>query len=218
MRKLCFAKDSMHGSSLELRAGVDVALEGTVVDIGAVVVQEWHDGLVHAAVPLHVARATVSVAVHVLVVLVIDWRLSCAPLAVRIRYRRVARKHTGDGPVEEVRIVHESLSVEGVVIKDNGSIMLETTADTSHDEPHDPGVCEPASHGEALDRQLTDETKTEEYAKLSTRCVVSPVEIGLVGGASDHGEITSGEPALQNVKIVHGLGSPLELTLLKGVL
>ena len=120
--------------------------------------------------------------------------------------------------MEEVWIVHESLCVEGVVIKDNGSIVLETTTNASHDEPHDPGVCKPASHSETLDRQLTDDTKTDENAELSARCVVSPVEIRLVSGASDHGKITSGEPALQNIKIVHGFGSPLELTLLESVL
>ena len=208
----------MLGSSLELRAGVDVALEGAVVDIGSVVVQEWHDWLVHAAVPLHVARAAVPVAVHILVVLVIDWSLSCAPLAVGIRHRWVARQHTRNRPVEQVRVVDECLGIECMVIEDNGSVVLETTANAPDDKPHDPAVSEPATHGEALDRQLTDEQKTEEHAKLSPRCVVCPVEIGLVSRASDHGKITLGEPALQDIKIMQGLGSPLKLTLLKSVL
>ena len=35
------------GCSLELRASVDVALEGAIVDIGAVIVEEGKHGLVH---------------------------------------------------------------------------------------------------------------------------------------------------------------------------
>ena len=218
MRWHCIALRCLIGSSLELRAGVDVALEGAVVDIGSVVVQEWHDWLVHATVPLHVARFAVPVAVHVLVVLVIDWSLSCAPLAVSIGHRWVARQHSRNRPVEQVRIIDECLGIEGVVVKDNGSIVLETTANAPDDEPHDPAVSKPATHGEALDRQLTNEQKAEENAKLSARSIVCPVEVRLVCRASDHGQVALGEPALQNVEIMHCFRSPLKLTLLKSVL
>ena len=39
--------DAFFVGSLELRASVDVALEGAVVDIGAVIVEEGKHGLVH---------------------------------------------------------------------------------------------------------------------------------------------------------------------------
>ena len=97
----------MLGSSLELRAGVDVALEGAVVDIGSVVVQEWHDWLVHAAVPLHVARTSVPVAVHVLVVLMVHWLLAGSPFTVSIWNWGVLWKDTSQSPVHEIWMIHQ---------------------------------------------------------------------------------------------------------------
>ena len=205
-------------SSLELGAGVDVASEGAVVDIGSVVVKEGHDGLVLGTIPLDVARLAVSVPVDVLVVLMVDRRLPGAPLAVRIGNRRVLGEDTGDGPVEQVGVVNQGLSVEGMVIKDDGPVVTETAANTSNDEPADPAVREPATNVEVLDGKLTDDSKTKNNTKLSTGCIVGPVEVGLVGGTSDHGKVLLGEPALEHIHVVKGLLGPLELTLLENVL
>ena len=108
--------------SFELGAGVDVALERAVVDIGAVIVKEWHHGLVLRTVPLDVARLPQPVPVHILVVLVVDRGLASSPLAVRIRSRRTPREDTADGPVEEVWVVHQRLGVPGVIVEDYWSI------------------------------------------------------------------------------------------------
>eukprot|EP00353_Schmidingerella_taraikaensis_P014117 CAMPEP_0185580558 /NCGR_PEP_ID=MMETSP0434-20130131/16999_1 /TAXON_ID=626734 ORGANISM="Favella taraikaensis, Strain Fe Narragansett Bay" /NCGR_SAMPLE_ID=MMETSP0434 /ASSEMBLY_ACC=CAM_ASM_000379 /LENGTH=119 /DNA_ID=CAMNT_0028198857 /DNA_START=481 /DNA_END=840 /DNA_ORIENTATION=- len=105
-----------------------------------------------------------------------------------------------------------------MIVKHDGAVVAQTTADTSHDEPADPAVGQPAAHVEVFDGQLTDEEQAEGNAKLSSGSVVSPVEVRLVGGAGDHGQIAFGEPALEHVQVVEGFGSPLELTLLKGVL
>ena len=204
--------------SLELRVGVDVAPEGTVVDIGAGVVHEGHGWLVHATIPLDIARSTVTVPVDVLVVLVVDWRLPGAPLAVRIRSRRVLGENARDGPVEEVRIVDEGLGIESVIIEDNGPVGTEAAADAPHNEPADPSVGKPATHIEVFDGQLADDGEAEEDTKLRTSRVVSPVEIRLVSWASDHREVIPGEPALENIHIMEGLLCPLELSLLEDVL
>lgn len=39
----------------------------------------------------------------------------------------------------------------------------------------------------------------------------------MVSRSSDHAKIILGEPALEDVHVVEGLGSPLELSFLKGV-
>ena len=203
--------------SLELRGGVNVTLEGTVVHVGAVVVHEWHDRLVLRTVPLNVARLPETVPVDVLVVLMVDGSLSGSPLSVRVGHGRVLGDHSEQGPVEQIGVVQQCLGVELVVPHHHGAVCFETTADTADDEEHNPTVGQPATNVEVLDRELTDDSKAEKDTKLSAGSVVSPVEIRLVAWASDHGQIVAGEPALENLLIVEGLGGPLELSLLKGV-
>lgn len=205
-------------SSLKLGASVNVTLEGTVVDIGAVIVQVGHDWLVLGTVPLNVARLAHSVPVHILVVLMIDGSLSCAPFAVCIGNGWVLGEDASDGPVEEIWVVDESLGVEGVIVKHKRAIVTKTTADTSNDEVADPSVGQPASNIEVFDGEFANDSESEKNANLSACGVVSPVEVGLVSRSSDHGKIVLGEPRLEDVHVVEGLGGPLELTLLKGVL
>jgi len=204
--------------SFELGARVDVPLEGTVVDVGAVVVEVGHDRLVHATIPLHVARLSVAVPVHILVVLMEDRSLASAPLAVRIGHGRVLGQNTGDCPVEQVRVVDKSLGVEGMIVEDNGAVVAKTTSDTADDEPADPAVGQPATNVEVLDGELTDHGEAEKHAELGARGVVGPVEIGLVGGARDHGQVLLGEPAGQDVHVMDSLRGPLVALLLKDVL
>jgi len=180
-------------------------------------VKVGHGGLVHAAVPSHVTRLPHSVPVHVLVVLMVDGSLSGSPLSVRIGHGRVLRQDAGDGPVEQVWVVDQGLGVEGMVIKDDGAVVTETAANTSDDEVADPSVGEPATDVEVLDGELADDGQAEEHAHLSAGGVASPVEVGLVRRAGDRSKIFSGEPALKDLHVVHGLRSPLELSFLKGV-
>jgi hypothetical protein len=203
--------------SLELGVGVDVTLEGAVVNVGTVVVQVGHDWLVLGTVPLNVARLAHPVPVHILVVLVIDGSLSCAPFAVCIGHRWVLGENASDSPVEQVWVIDESLGVEGVIVQHNWAVVTETATDTTDDEIADPSVGQPAANIEVLDGQFTDHSESEEDANLSSGGVVGPVEVGLVSRSGDHAQILLGEPALKNVHIVESLGSPLELTLLKGV-
>ena len=90
-----------------------------------------HDWHVLRTIPLDVAGLSHSVPVHILVVLVIDWSLASSPLAVRIGHRRVLWEDTSDGPVEEVRMVDQSLGVEGVIVEDQGLVVPETASNTS---------------------------------------------------------------------------------------
>lgn len=154
--------------SLELRAGVDVALEGAVVDICAVIVEVWEDGLVHGTVPLNVPRKSMAVPVHILVILVIDGSLASSPLSVRIGHGRVLGEDAARRPVEQVWVVHQSLGVERVVIENDGSVGAETTANTPNDEIADPAISQPASRIETLDGELTDDGETQKDAKLGS--------------------------------------------------
>ena len=197
--------------------GVDVALERAVVDIGAVIVKEWHHGLVLRTVPLDVARLPQPVPVHILVVLVVDRGLASSPLAVRIGHGRVLREDTSDGPVEEVRVVDQRLGVEGVIVEDQGTVVSETASNASQYEVTDPAIGEPAPHVEVLDGELADDGEAEQHAHLRPRRIVRPVEVGLVCGSGDHAEIILREPALEHVDIMDCLGSPLELAFLEGV-
>lgn len=163
--------------SLELRASVDVALEGAVVDIGAVVVQEGQDRLVHGTVPLDVPWESVSVSVHVLVVLVIDWVLASSPLAVRIRHRWVLGQHAADCPVEQIWIVDQSLGVECVIVEHDWAISTQTTADTPNNEVADPAVGQEASRVEVLDWQLANHGESKKHTNLCPGCVVCPIEV-----------------------------------------
>lgn len=181
-------------SSLELRNSVAIALEGAVNDIGAGVVHVRHDRLVHGAVPRHVAWASVSVAVHVLVVLMEHWVLAGLPLAVSIRHRRVSWQHTSQIPIEQLGVVRQSLSVHGVVVQKDRPVVAKTTADTPHDEEHDPDVGKTATNVEAADRELTDGEETKSATKLSAGSVIGVIEIRAIDGASDLLHLAAGEP------------------------
>ena len=134
-----------------MRTSVDVALECAVVDIGAVIMKIGHDRLVHGTIPLDVAGLSQSVPVDILVVLVIDWGLAGSPLAVRIGHGRVLGENTADGPPEEVRVIHQRLGVEGVIVEDQGTVVPETTSNASNDEVATIKVSDPAPHVEVLD-------------------------------------------------------------------
>ncbi len=204
--------------SLELGNRVDVSLEGSVVNICAVVVEVGHDGLVHGAVPLNVPGASEAVPVDVLMVLMVHGSLSRAPLAMSVGSGGRLGQDTGHRPVEQVWVVDKSLGVESVVVHHDRAVVAETTADSTDNEPADPAVGQPASDIEVLDGELTDDCEAEKNSELGARRVVSPVEVRLVSRAHNHVEVSAGEPALQDVDVVEGFGGPLELTLLKNVL
>ena len=204
--------------SLELGNSVDVTLEGSVVDVGAVIVDVRHGWLVLRAIPLNVAGKSVSVAVDVLVVLMVSGVLTHSPLTMSIGNGRILGEDASECPVEEIWVVDKGLGVEGMIVHHKRAVVTETTTNTSDQEVAHPTVCEPATNVEVLDGELTDDGKSKNDTSLSTSGIVGPVPVRLISWTGDHGEITTGEPALKNVEIVHSLGSPLELTLLKNVL
>lgn len=115
------------------------------------VVEVWHRWLVHGTVPADEAWSSVPVSVHVLVILMEHWVLSSLPLAVRVWHWWALWKHAADVPVEEVWVVAQSLHVERVVVQDDWSVRLETTADASDHEVHDVEVGNPATGVKILD-------------------------------------------------------------------
>ena len=118
-----------------------------------------------------------TVTIHILVILVIDWSLASSPLTVRIGHGWVLGKNAADRPVEQIWVVHQSLGVEGMIVQDNGPIAAETAADTPNDEVADPAVGQPAPHVEVFDGELADDGETEEDTKLCPGGVVRPVEV-----------------------------------------
>jgi len=186
--------------------------------MGAVVVLVGHDRLVHGTIPHDVSRTSESVSVHILVVLMVDRVLSGSPLAVSIGDRRVGGQHTGQGPVEQVGVVRKRLGLLGVVVQENRAVCLETTTDTTDNEEHDPSVGETATGVEALDRELTDESESEEASPLGTGSVAGPVEVGFVDGSGHFLHVAAGEPRAENSEVFLGLGRPVGQLLFEDVL
>jgi hypothetical protein len=205
-------------SSLELGDGVAVALEGSVDDVGARVVEVGHDGLVLGAVPSDVAGLAVAVPVDVLVVHVEDGLLTSHPLAVGIGHRGVSGQHAGHVPVEQVGVVGQGLGVVRVVVHHDGAVGAETAANSAHDEVDDPGVGEAAAHVEVLDGQLADHEEAEDAADLGAGGVGGGVEVGAVDGAGHFVHGAAGEPGLEHREVVLGLVGPGGHALLEVVL
>ena len=61
-------------------------------------------------------------------VLMVDWSLSCSPFSVGIGSSRGLREDSSGVPEKEVGVVDQGLSVEGVVVHDNGPSILETSS------------------------------------------------------------------------------------------
>ena len=163
--------------SLELRNSVDVALEGSVVDVGAMIVDVRHGRLVLRTVPLNVAWKSMSVAVDVLVVLMVSWILTHSPFAVSIGNGWILWKDASECPVEQIWVVDKSLGVESVIVHDKRTVVTETTTNTSDQEVAHPTVCKPATNVEVLDWKLTDDGKSKNDASLSTSSIVGPVPV-----------------------------------------
>lgn len=148
----------------------------------------------------------------------VDRGLSGSPLTVSIGHWRVLGKNSADVPEEQVGVVDESLGVHGIVVHANGSLLGETTADTSDDEEDNPGVSDSASHVEILDRELTDNSETEEDSQLSATAVVGPVEVGTVDGSGDLVHLSSGEPGFEDIEISDSFIGPDRLGFLDDVI
>lgn len=88
-----------------MRSRVAVALEGTVDNIGAVIVHVWHNWLIHAAVPRYVSWLSESVSVYILVSHVENWVLSCSPFTMSIRNRRILRKNSSYVPIKQIWVI-----------------------------------------------------------------------------------------------------------------
>ena len=63
--------------------------------------------------------------------------------------------------------------------------MTKTSSKSTGYEVNDPGISQPASYIEVLDRKLSNEKKTEQAAELSAASVVSPVEVRAINRAGD---------------------------------
>lgn len=145
----------------------------------------WHHWLVHGTVPRHVARLSQSVPVRVLMVLVEHWRLSHSPLQVSVLDRRVLGENSSTVPEEEIGEVDESLGVQGVVVHDDGSGVLETSSESTDNEESHVEVGNPASDVETLNRQFPDYHEAQNASNLGSGGIVSPVEVTLVGRSGD---------------------------------
>ncbi len=84
-------------------------------------------------------------------VLMEDGCLSGSPLSVGVGEGWVPGEDSGDVPVEEVWIIDQGLSVDGLIVHDNGSGELQSSAQSLHHEEDDPCVGQPASNVEVLD-------------------------------------------------------------------
>ena len=85
--------------------------------------------------------------------------LTGSPLAMSIGNWRVLGQHAGHRPVEQVRVVGKSLSMERMVVQADGSVVAETLAECPHDKVGDPDVGETTTGVKVLDWQLSDESE-----------------------------------------------------------
>lgn len=203
---------------MKLGSRVARSLESTVGNIGTVIEHVGHDRLVHGTVPRNVSGFTESVSVNILVVLMVDRGLSGSPFAVCVGNWRVLGQDTADIPEEEVGVVDQGLGVHGVVVQADGSLLSESTTQSSNNEEHNPGVSDSASNMEIFDGELTNDSETEEDSQLSATAVVGPVEVGTVDGASDFVHGSAGEPGLKDGEVFDGLIGPHGLGLLDNVI
>jgi hypothetical protein len=110
-------------------------------------------------------------------VLMEDWSLPGAPLAMSVWNWWVAWQNTADIPPEEVWIVEESALMEPIVIEHDRSLVSQTSTNTTgHEEDH-VSVGDPASHVEVLDWQLSNDCETQEASNLSSSGIVGPVVV-----------------------------------------
>lgn len=73
-------------------------------------------------------------------VLMVDGGLSGSPLSVGVREGWVLGQDSCHIPVEQVGVVDQSLGVNTMVVHHDGSVVLETSAETSHHEVDNPAV------------------------------------------------------------------------------
>ncbi len=110
-------------------------------------------------------------------VLMEDWSLSSAPLAMGIWNWWVAWQNSAHIPPEEVWIVEKSALMEPMVVEHDWSLESQTSANTTRHEKDHVCVGEPASHVEVLDWQLSNDGKTQEASNLCSRGIVGPVVV-----------------------------------------
>lgn len=180
--------------SSQLRSGCHITLECSIVHLGAGVVQEWHHWLVHGTVPLDVSWSSVSVSVHILVVLMEDWLLPGSPLTVGIWDWWVLWKNTGESPVQQVWVVLQGLEMPWMVVENNWAVLEKTTATTSDAVVDNPDVGESASCIEVLDWEFTDGSESKEKSQLGVGGVGCEVEAGLMHWSGDMSGLVSWEP------------------------
>mgnify|MGYP000023275364 FL=1 len=175
----------MSSCSLEWGSGVAVSLEGTVDNICSGIDKIWHDWLILRTVPWNISWLSNSVSVTGLVVLMEYWGLSSSPLSVGIWNWWVLWENSAEVPPEEIWVVHQSSSVELMVVHDNWSLVSETSSESLRNEEHQVEVRQPASDVEVLNWELSDSSQSNEDSKLTSGGVVGPVPVGL-GDWSDN--------------------------------
>ena len=127
-------------SSLELRSGVAVSLEGSVDDIGTLVDEVWHDWLAHGTVPVDISWSSHSVSVDDLVVLMMHWSLSSHPLSVGIWGWWVPWEHTAHVPPVEIREVDHGSLLPPLVVEHDWLLVSETSSQSSGNEECEVGI------------------------------------------------------------------------------
>jgi len=140
--------------------------------------------------------------------IVVNRVLASSPLTMGIRNWGVLGKHTGHGPVEQVWVVGQGLSVQGVIVQTDGTVITETLTESPDHEVGDPDVSDTATCVEVLDGELTDDGETEDTTDLGAGGVVCPVPVRLVAGSGDFLHLAAGEPASEDGELLFGLRGP----------
>ena len=139
----------------------------------------------HGSIPRDVSGLSVSVSVGVLVVLMENWGLHHSPVVGRVPGHWVGGHLSGQVQVEEVWVVQQRLVEVGVVLENHGSVLKESSAQSSQNEEGDIAVHNPRSDVEALHWELSNEEQSEGDSHLGSGGVVGEVEVTLVSWSGD---------------------------------
>ena len=95
-----------------------------------------------------------------------------------------------------------------MIVHNNRSVALQTTAKTSYNEVNNPSVGDPATHVEILDWQFTNDSQTQEASNLSAGSIVSPIEIRSVDRSGNFLHFSAGEPTSENCELALSFWGP----------
>jgi len=186
-------------------------LEGSVDNVGVLIVEEWHDWLVLRSIPRHVSWSSESVPVADSVVLMVDWLLPQSPLLVGSGYWSSSWNDSSQVKPEQVWIVQQRPEGESVVVEHDWSEVGKTSASSISDEEEKVGVHDGRSSVETLNWKLSDQSHSHKDSQGSSGGVASVVPVRKSAWSVQQvlNSVLLGVPRGNNIEVLLGLVGPV---------